>query len=67
MKISFKSYWKPTPKLIRKIADSILAGSTLFSTYSYLEDHKGLALAIMIVSVVAKILSNFFEDGSTTT
>jgi hypothetical protein len=65
MKFSLNGYWKPTPKTIRKAADSILAGSTLAATYSVVNDHPHIALAIMIVSVVAKIVSNFFTDDST--
>jgi hypothetical protein len=65
MKFSVKSYWAPTPKIIRKAADSILAGATLASTYAVMNDHPKLAAAVMVVSVIAKILSNFFTDDST--
>lgn len=64
MKLSVKGYWHPTPKSIRKAADSILAGATLAATYSVVNDHPHLAVAIMIVSVVAKVVSNFFTDES---
>ena len=65
MKFSLKGYWAPTPKTIRKAADSILAGATLASTFAVVNDHPHIALAIMIVSVIAKIASNFFTDDST--
>lgn len=65
MKFSPKGYWAPTPKKIRKLADSILAGATLASTYAVMNDHPKLATAIMIVSVIAKIASNFFTDDTT--
>lgn len=61
MKFSWKSYWRPTPVIIKKAADSMLAAATLFSTYSYATENKQLACIIMIVSVLAKFLSNFFE------
>ena len=65
MKFSPKGYWAPTPKKIRKLADSILAGATLASTYAVMNDHPKLATAIMITSVIAKIASNFFTDDTT--
>ena len=65
MKFSPKGYWAPTPKNVRKLADSILAGATLASTYAVLNDHPKLATAIMVISVIAKIASNFFTDDTT--
>jgi len=65
MKFCLKGYWAPTPKLIRKAADSILAGATLAASYSVVNDHPKVAVTIMIVSVIAKVLSNFFTDDST--
>jgi hypothetical protein len=66
MKLSWKGYWKPTPKGIRKLADSILAGATLASTFTFVYDYKKLSIVILIVSVVAKIFSNFLTDDTTT-
>ena len=62
MKFSWFGYWKPTPVEIRKVADSILASATLISTYSFFNDNKEFALMVMIVSAVAKFLSNFYTD-----
>ena len=64
MKFSWKGYWEPTPKGIRKIADSILAGATLASTFAVMNDHPKLATAVMITAVIAKILSNFLTDDT---
>jgi len=60
MKFSWKGYFEPTPKSIRKAADSILAGATMAATYSVVTEHEKIAVAIMIVSIVAKVVSNFF-------
>ena len=60
MKVSWKGYFEPTPKSIRKAADSILAGATMAATYSVVTEHEKIAVAIMIVSVIAKVVSNFF-------
>jgi hypothetical protein len=62
MKFSWKGYWSPTPKGIRKIADSILAGATLASTFAVMNDYPKLATWIMVVSVISKVLSNFLTD-----
>ena len=64
MKFTWKGYWEPTPKKIRKIADAILATATLISTYSFFNDNKGFALSVMIISSLAKFLSNFFADDN---
>ena len=62
MKFSWFGYWEPTPIEIRKVADSILASATLISTYSVFNEQKEFALIVMIVSAVAKFLSNFYTD-----
>ena len=48
MKFSWKGYWEPTPKLIRKIADSILAGATFAGTFAILNDYPKFAVGVMI-------------------
>ena len=65
MKLSWKGYWKPTPKNIRKAADSLLGAATLASTFSYVYDHPKLGLIVMIVAVATKIISNFLLDDET--
>jgi hypothetical protein len=62
MKFSWKGYWKPTPKNIRKAADSILAGATLASSFAVINDYPKLSILIMVISVITKILSNFLTD-----
>jgi hypothetical protein len=66
MKFSWKGYWQPTPKGIRKIADSILAGAMTISTFAAIEDHHILAVTIMIIAGTAKLISNFFTDETET-
>ena len=58
MKFTWKGYWEPTPKGIRKLADSVLAGAMLGSSFAAMNDHPKLATVIMITAVVAKMLSN---------
>jgi hypothetical protein len=62
MKFGWNLYWHPTPKKIKKIADSLLIAATTISTFSFYNDNKNLAFTVMIVSVIAKFLSNFFAE-----
>jgi hypothetical protein len=65
MKFTLKGYWQPTPKGIRKLSDSLLAGATLASTFAMMNDYPKLAVIVMVISVVTKMLSNFFTDEPT--
>jgi len=62
MKFSSKGYWKPTPKLIVKIADSLLAGAMTVSTISFVNNYHVIAYTVLIVAGIAKFLSNFFVE-----
>ncbi len=63
--VNNKSYWSPTPKIIKKIADSVLAGAVTIATFAAFNDHTTLATVVMIVAGIAKILSNFFSENET--
>jgi hypothetical protein len=62
MKMGFKSYFAPTPKNIRKIADSILAAALMAGTFSFAMEHKTVAVVVMVIGVVAKFVSNLFGE-----
>ncbi len=61
-KFTVKSYWAPTPKKARKIGDALLGIFSITSMSSMITDHKGLAIASMVIGVVGKVLSNFFSE-----
>jgi len=63
--ITSSSYWAPTPKSIRKIADSILAASVTIASFAAFSEHTKLATGVMIVAAIAKFISNFFTDEPT--
>lgn len=65
--MGFKNYWKPTPKNLRRLGDSLLGVSMFITTYSIMEDMTGLAIGSMIVGVVGKFLTNFFKEDSSET
>jgi hypothetical protein len=62
MKFSWKGYWAPTPKGIRKIADALLAGCLTIAGFAASADHPTLGITIAIIGGVAKFVSNFFTD-----
>lgn len=62
MKFSWKGYWKPTPKLFRKIGDTLLGVFSITSVASIINDDKQLAIISLVIGVVGKLLSNFFTD-----
>jgi len=64
MKFCLKSYWAPTPKKIRKIADSLLGSAMLLSSFAFVNDYKTIAIVVMITAGVAKFFSNFFADDT---
>ena len=61
MKFSWKEYWAPTPKKIRKMADAIVAAATFSGTLLSLNDNVKMGTFIFVSGFFAKILSNFFS------
>jgi hypothetical protein len=60
-------YWKPTPVLMRKIGDSILAAGTLGGTLAAAGQYKWLGIVIFIACVLGKFITNFFKVDDVTT
>ena len=64
LKFGWNQYWAPTPKNIRKIADSLLAGALTVSTISFANDYKTVAIIVLTVAGLAKFASNLFSDDT---
>lgn len=62
MKFGIKHYWHPTPKCVRKIADSLSAGALAVSSYAFMSDYKIVAYIVLACAFVGKFLSNLFAD-----
>lgn len=62
MKFSWKSYSKPTPKVIKRAADALLAGAMTVASISFVTDHRAVAIVVLVVAGIAKVVSNFFEE-----
>jgi hypothetical protein len=66
MKISWKGYFKPTPKRIRIIGDSLAASGTFGASIVILNGEPKVGTIIMVIAVLGKFISNFFSDEIST-
>lgn len=57
----FRFYWQPTPKKWRKIGDSLLIASTFANTFEIVREDHEIAIAILIVGVIGKFITNFMK------
>lgn len=62
MKFGIKHYWSPTPKKIRRIADSLSAAALAVSAYTFMTDYKVVAYVVLACAFVGKFVSNLFAD-----
>lgn len=67
MKFGLKYYFKPTPKKMRVLGDSLAAASLFVSGMTMMEGYKELALFIAISGWLGKFISNMFADAHTKT
>lgn len=54
-------YDSPTPKLWRRIGDSLLLASVTVTTYGALEEEKWVVIGAAIMGTVGKFLTNLFK------
>lgn len=64
MKFGFKHYWSPTPKQVRKFADSLSAAALAVSAYTFISDYKVVAYIVLACAFVGKFISNLFAEDS---
>lgn len=62
MKFGWKEYFKPTPKRVRVLGDSLAAAGTFGAGIAVLNGHPILGTSVMILAVLGKFLSNFFAE-----
>jgi hypothetical protein len=62
IKMGLKSYFKPTPKLMRKLGDGLLAMSTMVSSSAIMTDHKWVALSSLLIGAIGKFMTNLFSE-----
>jgi len=47
MKFGINHYWSPTPKSVRKVADSLSAAALAVSSYAFMTDYKVVAYIVL--------------------
>ena len=62
MKFGLSQYWKPTPKKVRKIADSLSAAALAVSAFSFVQDYKVVSYIVLSSAFIGKFLSNLFAE-----
>jgi hypothetical protein len=62
MKFGFKEYMKPTPKKVRKVADSLSAAALAASAFTFVSDYKVVAYVVLASAFIGKFLSNLFSE-----
>ena len=62
MKFGINHYWSPTPKSVRKVADSLSAAALAVSSYAFMTDYKVVGYVVLACAFVGKFLSNLFAD-----
>jgi len=62
-KFDWSGYYAPTPKLFRKIGDTLLVASSTLSGASIYADNKTAAFVFLILGVFGKMITNFFTEN----
>lgn len=62
MKFGLAQYFKPTPKRIRILGDSMAAASLFVSGLAISSGHEKLAMYVSIAGWAGKFISNFFTN-----
>lgn len=62
MTFGWNEYWKPTPKIVRKIADAVNTLTAAAGTYTAITGNTKIGVIVMVVGYAVKIISNFFSD-----
>lgn len=58
-KFSTSSYWRPTPRRMRIIGDTMLAISTAFAGAAMLTDYPTIGVIVQMIGVIGKFFTNF--------
>lgn len=62
VKFAWKDYLSPTPKLFRKIGDTLLGVGSLVTGNAIYADEKKIALAALTITIVGKFFTNMFKE-----
>lgn len=59
-----KNYYKPTPKKMRQLGDSLLSVGAFIGSYAAFADQKWVAISAFILGVMGKFITNFWKDDA---
>ena len=62
MKFTLSGYYQPTPKKIKKLADSVVTGCTFAGGAASLNNQPIIGTIIFVLGYLAKIASDFFTE-----
>jgi hypothetical protein len=60
-----EKYNSPTPNKWRKLGNFLLILSTTITSYSIMEEMKGVAIGAAILGCIGKVLTDFFTEDTT--
>jgi len=63
-KMKLSNYFKPTPKRIRVLGDSLAAGSLFVAGLAIVGGFEKIAIGVAVSGWVGKFISNFFADDT---
>lgn len=61
-RFGWRYYFKPTPKRIKVLGDSLAAGSLFVAGLSLISGYEKIAIGVAISGWAGKVISNFFTD-----
>jgi hypothetical protein len=64
MKFGLSEYMQPTPKKVRKLADSLSAAAIATSGIAFTQDYKVMAYAVLVAAFAGKFFSNLFSEDN---
>jgi hypothetical protein len=62
VKFGWKYYFKPTPKRLRILGDSLAAASIFVSGLAMVSGYERIAIGVAVSGWVGKFISNFFSN-----
>lgn len=62
VQVTMSGYFKPTPKLYRKLGDALLSVSSMITGLAIYEEMKWVAITSLAIGVIGKFMSNFFSE-----
>lgn len=62
VKFGWKQYFKPTPKRLRVLGDSLAAASLFVGGIAMVSGYEKIAIGVALSGWLGKFISNFFAD-----